>query len=360
LAAYISSVISLKECTTALEKHVLADATSHKLDTEESEDDFLHAESSHLDGDQVATVSDGVSDLQDLQRRIKAIEKAMVEKERHFSANQEGKKFGDGVGNTMKKREISGSENEILTKDIILDQISKCSSYGISRRDTIEVDGQMLELWETTDQDASIDLMKSPGAGSLKTLPSPVFEEFHVQEGSKRRILERLDSDVQTWTNLQITVEDLKRKVEITEKSKKGKGIEFENVKGQLEEADEAITKLFDVNQKLMKNVEDAPLFSDGASGVVSDESGGVRRRRLSEQAKRGSENIRRLQLEVQKLQFLLLKLDGEKESRGSTRITERKTRVLLRDYIYGGNRTNQKRKKAPFCACIQVGTKGD
>ncbi|CAL9009636.1 unnamed protein product, partial [Prunus brigantina] len=83
-------------------------------------------------------------------------------------------------------------------------------------------------------------------------------------------------------------------------------------------------------------------------------------RRRLSEQAKEGSEKIGRLQLEVQKLQFLLLKLDGEKQSRGSTRITERKTRVLLRDYIYGGNRTNQKLKKAPFCACIQPPTKGD
>ncbi|CAB4302700.1 unnamed protein product [Prunus armeniaca] len=53
----------------------------------------------------------------------------------------------------------SGSGNEILTKDIILDQISECSAYGISRRDAIEADGQMLELWETTDQDASIDLM---------------------------------------------------------------------------------------------------------------------------------------------------------------------------------------------------------
>ncbi|BFG43009.1 hypothetical protein CerSpe_292830 [Prunus speciosa] len=83
-------------------------------------------------------------------------------------------------------------------------------------------------------------------------------------------------------------------------------------MKGQLEEADEAITKLFDVNQKLMKDVEDGPLFSDGVSGVVSDESGSVR------------------------------------------------SRVLLRGYIYGGNRTNQKRKKAPFCACIQPPTKGD
>ncbi|XP_034229909.1 LOW QUALITY PROTEIN: protein NETWORKED 1D [Prunus dulcis] len=393
LAAYIPAVISLKESTTALEKHVLADATSHKLDTEESEDDFLHAESSHLDGDQVPTVSDGVSDLQDLHRRIKAIERAMVEKERHFSANQVEKKFGDGVGNTMKKREISGSGNEILTKDIILDQISECSSYGISRRDTIEADGQMLELWETTDQDASIDLMVGKGQkvdavptdhsqtteavkehkNKYSSSESLVEKELDMdkleiskrfteprQEGNKRRILERLDSDVQKLTNLQITVEDLKWKVDITEKSKKGKGIEFENVKGQLEEADEAITKLFDVNQKLMKNVEDGPLFSDGASEVVSDESWSVRRRRLSEQAKEGFEKIGRLQLKVQKLQFLLLKLDGEKESRGSTRITERKTRVLLRDYIYGGNRTNQKRKKAPFCACIQPPTKGD
>ncbi|CAL2249782.1 unnamed protein product [Prunus armeniaca] len=63
----------------------------------------------------------------------------------------------------MKKREISGSGNEILTKDIILDQISECSSYGISRRDTIEADGETLELWETTDQDASIDFMVGKG-----------------------------------------------------------------------------------------------------------------------------------------------------------------------------------------------------
>ena len=43
------------------------------------------------------------------------------------------------------------------------------------------------------------------------------------QEGNKRRIPERLDSDVQKLRNLQITVEHLKRNVEITEKSKKGR-----------------------------------------------------------------------------------------------------------------------------------------
>ncbi|KAL6291728.1 hypothetical protein ACE6H2_009238 [Prunus campanulata] len=130
----------------------------------------------------------------------------------------------------MKKHEISGSGNEILTKDIILHQISECSSYGISRRDTIEANGQTLELWETTDQDASIDLMVGKGQ-KVDAVPT---------DQARRWTLYQLT----TLTNLQITVEDLKRKVEITEKSKKGKGIEFENVKGQLEEANEAITKL--------------------------------------------------------------------------------------------------------------------
>ncbi|PQP96288.1 protein NETWORKED 1D [Prunus yedoensis var. nudiflora] len=79
------------------------------------------------------------------KEELKLLKRQWWKKKGIFSANQVEKKFGDGVGNTTKKREISGSGNEILTKDIILDQISECSSYGISRRDTIEADVQMLE-----------------------------------------------------------------------------------------------------------------------------------------------------------------------------------------------------------------------
>jgi hypothetical protein len=148
--------------------------------------------------------------------------------------------------------------------------------------------------------------------------------------------------------------------VEITEKSKKGKGIEYDNVKEQLEESEEAIMELLEVNRKLMKTVEDEPLYFDEKSALIPDESGTVRRVKILEQARRGSENIGRLQLEVQKLQFLLLKLDGQNSSRGKTKITERKTRVLLRDYLYGGTRTSQKQKKGRFCSCVQPPTKGD
>ncbi|XVF32527.1 hypothetical protein REPUB_Repub17cG0090300 [Reevesia pubescens] len=437
LEAYVPAVVSLMDSITSLESRTLLHP---KLPTDSNEEvkdanlgTELHAENcQQTSEDQIASLPDGFSDLQGIHMRIKAIEKAVLEMEklamlenlnlnskletatrqieelrngsssrresirakRHANARQEGEELGHGLGNNVKMQrstpEISEEENEIMTKDIMLDQISECSSYGLSRRETAEVDEQMLELWETTHHDGNTELKvgkaqkkvtaptdnkqiatmkahkgKNPSTDLVKELgvdkeSSKRFTEPN-EEGSKRNILERLDSDEQKLANLQITVQDLKRKVEITETDKKGKGIEYGTVKEQLEEAEEAIMKLFDVNRKLMTHVEDGSWSLDGKSALESDESGSVRRRRVSEQARRMSEKIGRLQLEVQKIQFLLLKLDDEKESRGKTRITERKTRVLLRDYLYGvGVRAKQKTKKSPFCACVQPPTKGD
>ncbi|KAJ0053196.1 hypothetical protein Pint_03266 [Pistacia integerrima] len=433
-AASIPVVISLGEYIRSLENRTLG----HKADNEEAKDDDLvnHVKAKscqQTSEDQIATVPDGIAELQDLQMRIKAIEKAVIEKERlatleNLNADskleaamrqidelkcgrssyqgsgrtskhrkQQQEEQGDGLSNNLKQQkptpEISEEGSEMMTKDIMLDQVSECSSYGRSRREPIESDDQMLELWETTDHSRSINLKvgktekvatasadhhqikamkqqksKNPTIDSLvekelgvdKLQISKRFSESQ-KEGGKKKILERLDSDAQKLTNLQITVKDLKGKVEISEKGIKGKGIEYDTVKEQLDEAEEAILKLFDANRKLITNAEDASKSFDGKSAIESDESGSVRRRRISEQARRGSEKLGRLQLEVQKIQFMLLKLDDEKESRGRTRFTDRKTRVLLRDYIYGGGtRTSQKKKKAHFCACVQPPTKGD
>ncbi|XVF80825.1 hypothetical protein PTKIN_Ptkin15bG0106400 [Pterospermum kingtungense] len=439
LAAYVPVVVSIMDSVTSLESQTLLHPKLPSDYNEEVKDanlgTELHAENcQQTSEDRVASVSDGISDLQGVHSRIKAIEKAVIEKEklamlensnlnskletatrqieelkfgssscreslrakRHVNGRQEEGKLGHGLGNNVKLQkptpEISEEDNEIMTKDIMLDQISECSSYGLSRGETAEVDDQMLELWETTEHDGNLKLKvgkaqkkvnapESQHTGAVKARKGKnastesLVKELGVdresskrftdpnQEGNKRKILERLDSDAQKLANLQITVQDLKRKVEITEMSKKGKGIEYGTVKEQLEEAEEAITKLFDVNRKLMTHAEDGSWSLDGKSALESDESGSVRRRRLSEQARRGSEKIGRLQLEVQKIQFLLLKLDDEKESRGRTRITEHKTSVLLRDYLYGGTRTRQmkkKKKKTPFCACVKPPTKGD
>lgn len=379
-----------------------------------------------MDENRITMVPDEFSDLQDLQRRVEAIEKAVVEMERlamleQLNANArleaamreieelnlqsqenvrasnnvtphqaEGKMVHDnGHGQGMQTREVSDTRNEVLTKDIMLDQISECSSYGISRRETPDAD-QMLQLWETTDRDGSIDLMVGEAQKGAMAQPhnqiEPIKEhnpsrthsesllekELAVdkleisgrlaephQRGNERKILERLDSDAQKLTNLHITVEDLKRKVDNTEKSRKDKSVQCDTIKGQLHEAEESIMKLFDVNRKLMKTVEKSSLSFDGVSALDTDESVNARRK-ISDEAQRGSEKIGQLQLEVQKVQFLLLKLDDEKEIQGKTRITDRKPKVLLRDYLYAGVRSNQKRKKATFCACVRPPTNGD
>lgn len=355
--------------------------------------------------DQIGMVPDGNSELQNLQTRIKAIVKGLIEMERlaleeHLDVNarletairqieelksqrssrreyiqtsrylnpQQEEALGDGPSDDRK----------LHTKDIMLDQISECSSYGISRKDNAGADDQMLELWETSDPRSSIALtVAKPHHHQVEYSSSEIMVEKELgvdklevsrrfvepgQEGNKRKTLERLASDAQKLTNLQITVQDLKRKVQFTEDSRNLKGAEYDTVKSQLEEVEEAVLKLCDNNTRLMKNIEDnSNPICDGKSATELEESRSVRRGRISEQARKGSEKIGRLQLEVQRIQFLLLKLDDEKESKTKTRISEQKRRVLLRDYLYGGRRTtNHKRKKAHFCACVRSPTTGD
>jgi len=326
-------------------------------------------------------------------RRQGNIQASMYVTEMHEAKGHRG-----GPSDELKsKRSVSDvpvAEIEVLPKDIMLDQTSECS-YGIGRRGTLETDDQMLELWETANKDGVIGLTvgKAQKTAIVPTgyhqkratkelrskypsMESLIEKELSVdkleisrrltqphshEEVNRRKILERLDSDAQKLTNLEITVQDLMSKVEITE-STKGKGIQFDTVKGQLEATQEAITKLFDANNKLKKNVEEGASSFAGKYTEESNESGSVSRRRVSEQARRGSEKIGRLQLEVQRLQFLLLKLNDEKEGKGKALIDERNSKVLLRDYLYDGTRRNyqKKKKKTPFCACMQPPTKGD
>ncbi|XP_059625903.1 protein NETWORKED 1D-like [Cornus florida] len=413
LAAYIPVITSLRDCISSLENQSCLHTKIQKTDIKDTKDaklaSSLHVESCP-DEDPNVMVPNAFSDLQDLQTRVKAIEMAVIETEKlameenlNVNAKLEAamrqieelkSESSSRQENAKPMSEISEVENGLLTKDIMLDQISECSSYGISRREHVGANNQTLELWEA-DQDGSIDLTVG-NAKKIVSKPTEKGNEYHQieaikeknnayptsemlvekelgvdkleiskrstephQEVNKRKILERLDSDVQKLTNLQITVQDLKKKVEITEKSKMGKS-ECDTVKGQLEEAEEAVLKLFDLNGKLMKNIEDSSFSYAGLSATELEESASVRRKKISEQARRLSERIGRLQLEVQKLQFVLLKLDDEKGSQGGTRIQETKRRVLLRDYLYGGIRTGYRRKKASFCACVQPPTKGD
>ncbi|GKA07744.1 NETWORKED 1D-like protein [Tanacetum coccineum] len=268
---------------------------------------------------------DGIAELQDLQCKVKVIKKAVIEiqmltvqekldadaklesamKQIEELINQKNSRIPNG------KPKSTSEISETDPKDIMLDQTSECSSYRVSKRGLI--DG---EIWETTDISNTFKHHPTASEVSLdnnfdmveKLEVSKRFKE-HRDDGNKRKVLERLNSDVQKLTNLQITIDDLKRKAEITSQSRRGKAmIECETLKGQHMEAESAIQKLFELNWKLVKHIKGNPKKSTSESG----ESEIMRMKKVSDQAKRVSEKIGRLQLEIQKIQFVLLKLDDK------------------------------------------------
>ncbi|KAI4341748.1 hypothetical protein MLD38_026433 [Melastoma candidum] len=315
-----------------------------------------------------AKLSDAVQEIGKLKREIIAFQENSLDPKKL----QERVKTDSPL--QKNKMEMNETENELLTKDIMLDQVSECSSYSISRRGTTEVDDPLLESRDTVEKSGLDDMNEDGGRKEHRSL-NPSMDSFGEKELSiekldnfgsfsesnpetkKKKILERLDSDAQKLGRLQETVEDMKRKVGVCEKGGKEKDFEVDYVKAQLEDAEESITKLLDLNRNLVKNVEDGLFLSAGSSRDL-DNRANVSRRRVSEQARQGYEKIGRLQAEVQKLQLLLSKLDEEKGSKGrGTRAMDYKTRVLLRDYLYGGGRGNTKRKKGGFCSCVRPST---
>ncbi|CAL0316141.1 unnamed protein product [Lupinus luteus] len=393
LAAYVPAISALNECITSLEMHTLVHVKPHEHEESKVQDLVNHQCNEtgiQTGGDHTLMVLD--ADFQDMKRRIIAIEMAVKQINGSFKPKDE-------IRGAKENQHEPSNETGVVPKDIMLDQISECSSHGTSRRGIPVDDNKMLELCETADEDGIIEVdmtqnMAPRGANNNNQALIPQGEigymernnKYHSSEslvekelsvdkleisrrlaqphdeGSRSEVLERLDSDAQKLTNLQITIQDLMKKVEITETGKKGKSIEYNSAKDQLKATQETITKFLDANHELKKNVEDSSMPS-GERGVVESGEIGSVSRRVTEYAQRGSEKIGQLQLEVQRLQFLFLKLNGGKESKGKAKVADhRSPRVLLRDYLYGGTRTNKQKKKKTPClfACVRTLTKGD
>ncbi|KAK1426666.1 hypothetical protein QVD17_15343 [Tagetes erecta] len=367
LDAYGPALESLRDSIISLENHTCVRTKVPQSENENEKD----VESATIE-------QDAFVELQGLQSKVKAIEMAVAEMQM-LSVQQKLDSDAKLQSAMMQIQELSHQKNSYRPngqpkstseisqadpKDIMLDQASESSSYCVSKREVIED-----EIWEITDDPKSM-FKHHPTASEVsldnfmdKLEVSRRFKEPR-DSGNKRKVLERLNSDVLKLTNLQITIEDLKRKVEITLKSRRGKAmIECETLKGQLMEADSAIEKLYTLNARLVKHIEGNP---EKSSTSESGESESMRRKKVSEQARRVSEKIGRLQIEIQKIQFVLLKLDNENDPTGKKKFLDTKKRVVLKDYLYGGGRTktrlssSSRRKKGNFCACVEPSTKGD
>ncbi|XP_076926743.1 protein NETWORKED 1D-like [Bidens hawaiensis] len=353
LDAYGPVVESLRDSIISLENH-----TCVKIKVSQPENEK---------GDEFATVErDAFVELQDLQTKVKLIETAVTEMQT-LATQQKLDSDAKLESAMMQIKELSQRKNpgraksqrkstpEISVpdpKNIMLDKASECSSYNVSKRGLTEG-----EIWETTNDCKHMSKHHPTASDTSLDDILEVSRRFKEprEDGNKTKVLERLNSDVLKLTNLQITIDDLKRKVETALTSRKGKPmIECELVKGQLTEAESAIEKLHEINARLVQHIE-----GDSESG----ESESARREKVSGQARRVSEKIGRLQVEIQKIQFKLLKLDDVNTSSERKRFLDTKKRVVLKDYLYGGGRTraaNNRRKKGHFCACAEPSTKGD
>ncbi|KAK2980635.1 hypothetical protein RJ640_011443 [Escallonia rubra] len=422
LLAYAPVIGSLRDNIASLERNTLSWTRVTVADyqkTQDAEVEVYSLEKSCQEQteDQYSLLPTGISDLQELQTRIKAVEKVMVEEinrlERQESLiskikveaamreigelklkcnsirehdKQKGGRgsrryeLSDDLSSPKRRRKISEVRNGILMKDIPLDQGSDGCEHAISRRGSARARDETLGLWEAAEEDRNI-------GQTVKKLPKQAYEpqevdivyhqvemelgfdklkvpaniNVHTHGVNKGKILERLASDAQKLASLQETVQDLSRKLERNKKSKMAKNVDFETLKEQLQEAQETYVQLAYLNGQLIKNIEDSPSRSDRKVSKELEEAVSVQRKRVSEQARKESEKIGRLLLEIQKIQYVLLKLEEEKQSKGKSGFlrTRSRTSIILKDFIYSGRRNSVKRKKGGLCGCFKPSKNG-
>ncbi|GMI71959.1 Networked 1A [Hibiscus trionum] len=375
-------------------------------------DEFHEMSSEKPEESRSAFLMAGISDLQEMHNRLKTVEKAVVEemnrlvkqkskknsRETAVPSNgikpschemKKGTQVGDELARNLKskkkKPEFPETRNGILLKDIPLDQVSDSSSYIRSKRESGTADDQMLELWESAEHECVVDSKLCdvqeraiiPGEivashqfsdvdlnpdSSLGTL---VEKELSIDKleiatsnrepkkwSKSKKVLDRRAPDAHKLTTLQATVKQLKKRMEI-KKRKKAFDLEYVQVKEQLQEVEDAITELLNDNSELVKDVKGSSSPFDGTKNTaVLVESGNGDLKKVREQAQKESEKIGRLQLEVQSIEYVMLKLEDERKSKGKNR-----TGVLLKDFIYSGGR---RRKKACFCGCARPSSSVD
>ncbi|GAB4851048.1 hypothetical protein Ancab_030346 [Ancistrocladus abbreviatus] len=289
--------------------------------------------------------------------------------------------------------EASETRTRAQMKDIPLDQVSDSSTSGNSKRRNSHPDDQVLELCRSAEWDSSCDLMvsKTLEQASMPKEDGVLCREFEIgvkinlnptfeseiekelgvdklleysknhsnsnQEGNKVNVLERLASDAQKLIGLQISVQELRTKMEANKKKKSTKDVEYGRLRDQLNDVENSLLQLMDMNTELLKTVGDCPSTSDVMSSKVFDEGDPVQRKRASEQAQNSCEKIGRLQLEMQKIQYMWQKMEDEKKSQGKRRFSTSHTGIILRDFMHSRGRSRRKRK-VPFIGCLRPSPK--
>lgn len=414
-----SPVDSLKEEVDSLEHNFLAWANLDVANYQTPKDMVLKFHSHEKVEDQDLYVLDEILELQKLQNRIKEVEKVVMEEMNRLKRQESSmsnmkskaavrdtvdlKTRGRSVRQKTKQKEakledesrinltfektmpeILEVKNVILMKGIPLNQVSGGSLYGRSRRgnslpaeqihlcwetndDNHRVDQNLIELqnhvYEPTDFEyveqqsenpsSELDMEKELGIDKLQVSTTT---SMPYRGGNKKKILERLASDGQKLANIQTNVQDLRRKLETNKKSRNTKNVDFETVKEQLLEAEETTIQLINLNGQMTRKIEDMPVCKDGQQSIDLEKAASFQKKKVSEQARKESEKIGRLQLEIQKIHYALLQLEDGKKNKVINRFSRTKSRttVILRDFIHSGRRSSVRKKKGRLCGCFK------
>ncbi|KAL7081130.1 hypothetical protein ACP275_14G020100 [Erythranthe tilingii] len=382
LHAYAPVVASLRDDISLIEHNALLRSKVKAADNRDTE--FLAARVD-LSEDQ------SLASLQKLQMRVKAVGK-LIEESNNSKKQEPGTSENDKLKNQClirDKHEHSSRKTKMLMKDIPLDIVSHSSEL---KRGSVRTDDHlMLEMWETADVDGKSRDQSTIGdsrrisyklrqrdRSQYKSDPpstdSDVEKELSVdklelsssssristtkpnQESNGVKILERLSSDAKKLENLHTTVENLRMKLETNKKIRKAKNIDYVAVKQELRETEDAVVYLVDLNSQLVKNIEECP--KDEMASPRMKETLKTWRVKVTEQAEKGSEKVDQLQVRIQKIQCMLLKVEDEKMvSKGRNKFLRSKS-IILRDFVYNGRKNSGRRKKGPNCGgCFRQST---
>uniref|UniRef100_A0A0A9D0C4 NAB domain-containing protein n=1 Tax=Arundo donax TaxID=35708 RepID=A0A0A9D0C4_ARUDO len=327
-------------------------------------------------------------ELQKLHGTIKALQKVvtdtgvLLEQERlDFNANlQEAKRQIE----LLKLKEILDDDiiemnYEQMLKDIQLDLTQPSSGrragpFGQDKKNIVQIDDKMVNFHGVVGPSHGhiTDDLRPPQSESFerdndKQVPSDlmVVKELSIDKQElprsittephqewKNKVVERLSSDAQRLNALQSSIQELKTNAETSEE------LELESIRYQIREAEGTIMQLIDTNNKLSKKAEEFT-SGDGLDGENIDLRS-RHQRKILERARKMSEKIGRLEVEMQKVQQALLKYEEEQSSRKMSKAVQRRSKVQFVEYLYGRRQDSRRRQRCSPCGCMRSKTIDD
>ncbi|CAN6462840.1 unnamed protein product [Victoria cruziana] len=309
-----------------------------------------------------------------------------VQTYRDEAVRQEGNKMSNPVDRRKTGMTNHGAKNVLVTKDIQLDHVSDSSTFHGSvagsfrneNREVAEPDEEILVLWEAAETHCSLGSKSHPQVKSQDSDADSIkndngFPELQVERDvavdkievsseieKNKRIREVLTAEAHRLMDLQNNAQGLNKRFEKLTKNSHPNASEIHDTKVRLQITESVILQLVEVNHEGLEVSRDSPIIAcsrgeieeSGLTGRRPEDDVPDVHRPFVQEADKRMEKIEQLELELQRIEFTLRKFEDVQVSKNHVAL-EKRARVLLRDYLYGGKGNRQVRKNK-FCGCVR------